>query len=374
MKILVIPTTDWIRHPVPNRLNFIFDLLAKQHDVYVLHFQLKRFSKLEARETKCRLLKADWISAEDPSTYYLANFPYHLWKIRSIVRSQDIDVVVSTNILPSFAANFAGAPIVFDYLDHLEESASIYYPGSALGEIVKWVVSRITRFNLRAANEVITVTKELADFLRQIGVKDISVIANGVDTRVLRPQPMEEAKSALGLKGIVLGYVGSLEHWVDLETVVSALPSIDATLLVVGPGLFTDYADTIKKMAKDLGVSDRIVFTGAVKYADLSRYISAMDIGLNPLKMMKKNEYAAGGKVFNYLSCGRPVLSSRMISLEKLLGDEIYYYDDAESFAMQTKAILGSEVDSEKNRRIAEQYDWTRMAKLYENVLENAFD
>ena len=286
MKILVIPTTDWIRHPVPNRLNFIFDLLAKQHDVYVLHFQLKRFSKLEARETKCRLLKADWISAEDPSTYYLANFPYHLWKIRSIVRSQDIDVILSTNILPSFAANFAGAPIVFDYLDHLEESASIYYPGSALGEIVKWVVSRITRFNLRAANEVITVTKELADFLRQIGVKDISVIANGVDTRVLRPQPMEEAKRALGLKGTVLGYVGSLEHWVDLETVVSALPSIDATLLVVGPGLFTDYADTIKKMAKDLGVSDRIVFTGAVKYADLSRYISAMDIGLNPLKMM----------------------------------------------------------------------------------------
>lgn len=372
MKILVIPTTDWIRHPVPNRLNFIFDLLAEQHDVYVLHFQLKRFSKLEARETKCRLLKADWISADDPAIYYLANIPYHLWKIRSIVKSHDIDVILSTNILPSFAANFAGAPIVFDYLDHLEESASIYYPGSALGEIVKWVVSRITRFNLRAANEVITVTKELAEFLREIGVKDISVIANGVDTRVLRPQPMEEAKSALGLKGIVLGYVGSLEHWVDLETVVSALPSIDATLLVVGPGLFTDYADTIKKMAKDLGVSDRIVFTGAVKYADLSRYISAMDIGLNPLKMMKKNEYAAGGKVFNYLSCGRPVLSSRMISLEKLLGDEIYYYDDAESFAMQVKNILKAGIDGKRYRSLAEKYDWREMACSYEKVLQKA--
>jgi glycosyltransferase involved in cell wall biosynthesis len=372
MKILVIPTTDWIRHPVPNRLNFIFDLLAEEHDVYVLHFQLKRFSKLEARDTKCQLLKADWISAEDPSTYYLANFPYHLWKIRSIAKSLDIDVILSTNILPSFAANFAGAPIVFDYLDHLEESASIYYPGSALGEIVKWAVSRITRFNLRAANEVITVTNELAEFLREIGVKEISVIANGVDSRVLKPQPMEEAKSALGLKGIVLGYVGSLEHWVDLETVVSALPSIDATLLVVGPGLFTDYADTIKKMAEDLGVSDRIVFTGAVKYADLSRYISAMDIGLNPLKMMKKNEYAAGGKVFNYLSCGRPVLSSRMISLEKLLGDEIYYYDDVESFTMQVKSILKAGIDRSRYRSLAEKYDWREMAYSYEKVLQKA--
>ena len=50
MKILVIPTTDWIRHPVPNRLNFIFDILAEEHDVYVLHFGLKRFRNLEARE------------------------------------------------------------------------------------------------------------------------------------------------------------------------------------------------------------------------------------------------------------------------------------------------------------------------------------
>ena len=53
MKILVIPTTDWIRHPVPNRLNFIFDTLAEEHDVYVLHFGLKRFQSLAARMTKC---------------------------------------------------------------------------------------------------------------------------------------------------------------------------------------------------------------------------------------------------------------------------------------------------------------------------------
>lgn len=58
MNILVIPTTDWIRHPVPNRLNFIFDTLAEEHEVYVLHFGLKRFSDLPERETKCQLLKA----------------------------------------------------------------------------------------------------------------------------------------------------------------------------------------------------------------------------------------------------------------------------------------------------------------------------
>jgi len=372
MNILVIPTTDWIRHPVPNRLNFIFDILAERHQVYVLHFRLKRFRDLEARDTRCTLVDAGWLEADDPSLYYLLNSPAHLSGIRKAVKEKGIDVILSTNILPSFLANYAGVPVVFDYLDHLEESASIYYPGTLFGRLVKFGVSKITRYNLLHAASVITVTEELKQYLRGIGAKDIAVVPNGVDTGLLRPLPADQSKAALGLSGKVIGYVGSLEHWVDLETVVRALPKLDVTLLVVGPGLFTDYGDLIRDLAKDLGVQDRVVFTGAVKYSDLSRYISAMDIGLNPLKMMKKNEYAAGGKVFNYLACGRPVLSSRMLSLQRLLGDSIYYYDDVEDFAEQVKRILSFFPDDQRYISVAKDYDWRKISERYESVLRKA--
>ena len=96
-----------------------------------------------------------------------------------------------------------------------------------------------------------------------------------------------------------------------------------------------------------------------------------MDIGLNPLKMMKKNEYAAGGKVFNYLACGRPVLSSRMISLERLLGDEIYYYDDVESFILQEKRMLASGNNEQKHIAVAKRYDWRGIAYNYARILED---
>ncbi|MCJ7445381.1 MAG: glycosyltransferase [Methanotrichaceae archaeon] len=369
MNILVVPTTDWIGHPVPNRLNFIFDILAENHNVYVLHFRLKKFQGFKPRKTKCTLIKTGWKEIDDPSTYYILNFSSHLRSIRRIIKDKRINIILSANILPSFMANFAGVPIVFDYLDHFEESASIYYPDSIFRKLVKNGVSFITRYNLKHAQSVITVTMELANLLHDFGIENVAVIPNGVDTDLLKPIQKPNAKSDLGLKGQVIGYVGSLEHWVDLELVVQALPRLNVTLLVVGPGLFTDYGEKIKTLARELDVEDKVIFTGVVRYTDLSTYLSAMDIGLNPLKKMKKNEFSAGGKVFNYLSCGRPVLSSRIVSLEKLLGNEIYYYDDLESFVNQTRFILDSNQDEMKYRLIAEKFDWRKIAFNYEEVL-----
>jgi glycosyltransferase involved in cell wall biosynthesis len=293
--------------------------------------------------------------------------------LKRLVKRERIDVILSANILPSFMANMVGKPIVFDYLDHLEESASVYYPDSIAGSVIQKVVRTITRFNLRHSKAVITVTNELKEYLTNLGIRNISVIPNGVDSSLLRPENKEEAKKRIGIEGkYVLGYVGSLEYWVDLETAIEALPKLQgAVLLIVGPGLFTDYGTYIAGRARELGVEDRVIFTGAIPYNEINWYISAMDIGLNPLKPMKKNVYAAGGKVFNYLACGRPVLSSRMISLERLLGDDLYYYDDVSSFVNQTRQIMSQGEKEEYYRSIAIRFDWGILAHHYESVLED---
>lgn len=374
MNILVIPTTDWTRHPVPNRLNFIFDILAERHRVFVLHFHLKKFQQNQPRKTKCQPVPSGPIGIDDPSLYYLLNAPFHLASLKNIVEKEKIDVILSANILPSFLANWLGVPIVFDYLDHLEESASVYYPGSMIGSLIQKCVRVVTKFNLRHAGHIITLTAELQQYLKEIGIKNISIIPNGTDTSLLQPVDKESAKQALGLGGkTVIGYVGSLEYWVDLETAVHALPELPGIiLLIVGPGLFTDYGTRISQLAAHSGVKERVIFTGAVPYEKINLYISAMDVGLNPLKKMKKNEYVVGGKIFNYLSCGRPVLSSRMVALERLLGDDLYYYDDFSSFITQTKYILKNNENKEYYRSIALRYDWKTLAKTYESVLADA--
>ena len=373
MNILVIPTTDWIRHPVPNRLNFIFDSLAKRHTVHVLHFPLGKFRNNNPRDTSCTLIESGRKSIDDPSLFYLLSSPCHLLDIRRIVKERDIDVILSANILPSFFANFSGTPVVFDYLDHLGESASVYYPDSLTGRIVQKFTATVTRFNVRRAQEVITVSSEFERYLELLGVHRVTVIPNGVDTTILTPMSRDEAKVRLNLEGrTVIGYIGSLEYWVDLETVIEALPELDVTLLIVGPGLFTDYGERVQEIAASLGVSDQVIFTGAVPFDELSLYISAMDIGLNPLKHMEKNELTIGGKVFNYLSCGVPVLSSRMRALENFFDDGIWFYDDQESFISQIGSILSHPVDGMAFRSMARQYDWKVLADRYEEVLARA--
>jgi glycosyltransferase involved in cell wall biosynthesis len=372
MKILVIPTTDWTRHPVPNRLNFIFDILAERNEVFVLHFGIGQFSNNIPRETHCTLINSGPIPAKDPSLFYLLNAPFHLASLLRTVRREEIDVIVSANILPSFLASLGDTPVVFDYLDHLEESASVYYPGSLLGRVIRSGVKAITSFNLRQSTSIITVSSDFSQYLADAGLTGVTVIPNGVDTATLSPLPTIEAKQKLGLDGPVLGYVGSLEYWVDLESVISALPSLDVTLLVVGPGLFTDYGTHIQRLADDCGVSDRVIFTGLVPFSDLGLYISAMDIGLNPLKKMAKNEMTVGGKVFNYLACGKPVLSSRMAALEHMLGDALFYYDDVPSFVSQAASILAAPGDPSRYRDIALHYDWRHLAARYEKVLVSA--
>ncbi|MDY0386284.1 MAG: glycosyltransferase [Methanolobus sp.] len=373
MNVLVIPTTDWTKHPVPNRLNFIFDIMAEKHNVHVINFKLKKFKDQKPRSTKCKLHEVTVIDANDPSSYYIFNSIFHFFKLRSILKKEKIDIVVSANILPAFLINLVKGktPIVFDYLDHYEESAATYYPDSFFGNIVKHGVRWIIRYNLKKADSLITVTNEFKDFLYSIDVKNIHVIPNGVDTSVFGIIPKEIAKNNLGLEENIIGYVGSLEYWVDLETAVKALPELDAKLLVVGPGLFTDYGDKIKSLADELGVLDKIVFTGRVEYSDLFKYISAMDIGLNPLKHEMKNQITVGGKIFNYLACGVPVLSSRMVAVENLLGNDLYYYDDVKTFVKSVKNILETQQDNQKYIDIAKSFDWKNIETKYEKVLES---
>ncbi len=367
MKILVIPTTDWTGHPVPNRLNFIFDRLAKKHDVDVCHFKL--FGE-KRRDTDCDLIPMDkGAVGSDVQTYYLSNFTRYGKKLADI--AGDYDCIVSSNIIPGAIASIQDTHVILDYLDHFPQSASMYYDGP-LSLISKTAASWITDFNLKKADGIITTTEIFKKMLSKRTDVPIRVVENGVDTDKIKRVNPEYIEKRFGLKHPVIGYVGSLERWIDLESVIKLMPTIlkrykNTQLFIVGSSLHTDFSNHLKDVAEDIGVEKNIIFTGLVSYEHLARYISAIDVGINPREPLMMNSLTMGSKVLNYLACGVPVLNKNMPAVEELFGPEdgVFGYRNDDEFMGELHKALAHEVDSS----VVKKFDWDELAEKYEKTI-----
>ncbi len=370
MKILVIPTTDWIGHPVPNRLNFIFDRLADKHQVDVCHFKMFEEKK---RKTNCNLIDMGCDDSSDVGFYYLKNFKDYSTTISNLVGKYD--VVISANIIPSAIANLNDTPIIIDYLDHFPQSASSYYK-KPMDELAAKSAELFTSFNLKKSDGLITPTDGFRNYLEKKVDKKIKVVPNGIDLDVIGPADPSEIEKEYSLGRPVLGYVGSLEKWVDLDGVIKMMPSIkdrypNATLLIVGPDLHTNHSEYLKNLSEKLGVEEDIIFTGRVDYEDLPPYISAMDVGLNPRKPLKMNRLTMGSKVLSYLACGVPVLSQNMPEIEKKFrGYGVHRYDNAEDFF----GVLAKSLTEDVHPDVVTEYDWNILSKKYEKAIFDLID
>jgi glycosyltransferase involved in cell wall biosynthesis len=384
MKVLVIPSTDWVGAPLEGRLNYIFERLANNHDIYIAYFKYKKFKKYTPRTTNCILCDMGGYNIEDFSMYYVLNALTHLARIREIIRRENIDVIISSNIMPSLMVNLVKGqiPIVVDYFDHFDESAAMYYHGSTIKRtVVRAVVHNIMRCNLRNADSIIVVSPHEINLMREsYGVfqKTIHAIPNGVDTRILKPLDKEQAKAALGLGNFpVIGFAGLLEYWIDLESVVQQLPAIlkrvgPVRLLIVGASLYSDYTKNLKNMAHTLNVEGCLKFTGLIPFSEVNRYISAMDICLNPRKNLSMNTGAISNKVLGYLACGRPILSKHNESAEEAFR-HVYAYRD-EDLANKIAELLGRNIPADTIREEALNYDWNIIAEKYMQVLREAIN
>lgn len=366
MRILVIPTTDWVGHPVPNRLNFIFDNIARRHCVDVCHFKL---FETEKRKTRCNLIPMDDKVEEGISSYYVRNIFSHGKKISTL--ACDHDVIISANLIPGYFANLCDTPAIFDYLDYLPGSAAAYY-SKPMDYLARNAAKVVSWLNLLNAEGIITPAEISKRYLENFVDGAIEVIPNGVDRSIIHASKADIIKESYELSYPVLGYVGSLEKWVDLEFVIDLLPEIkkrykNAKLLIIGPGLHTDYAARLREKVEAMDISDSVIFLGRIPYKDLAQYISSMDVGLNPRKDFKMNRMAMGSKVLTYLACEVPVLSSNMPEIEERFGPEegVFRYASEEEFLGELHRAICFNVDPD----IIKGYEWKNLSKKYERTI-----
>jgi glycosyltransferase involved in cell wall biosynthesis len=374
MKILLIPSSDYIHHPVPSRHHNIFEYLSKFHEVHVAHFHVSRDY---CRTTQLVIDEVTLFPLSSPLLHYTLNAPYHLYRIDKIIREHKIDVIVMSNVLANTAAIIAAKknniPVIFDLVDWLPDSAAAYFKNTWLQSIVRNTVWQITRINLKYSSKIITVSPTLVENLKTLGFS-AELITNGVDTDIFKPMDNEEMRKELniGSKDFVIGFAGSLERWYNLGDMITAMPELiafnpDVRLLIVGGSLFTDYEAELKKLSSELKVSDRVIFVGLKPYTELPKYIACMDICAIPLMPAQWRDIALPNKYFEYTACGKPIIMTPIQDVERIGEGNLFVYRNKNDYITLIKNLMSHPFKFSHNM---EKYSWKEKTRQFESLIK----
>lgn len=219
--------------------------------------------------------------------------------------------------------------------------------------------------------EMVTLTTEELKKNYCIPDEKVEIIPNGVDTDLFRNH--DGAKEDLGLDGFIIGYVGVLREWVDLEPVFKALRELNKEIKMIVVGKEGRFCENLE-LAKKHGVEHRVIFTGMIPYSKIPKYVSAMDVCLIPFKLSAISQAALPLKLFEYGACERPIISAEIPAVKAVLGDNVLYASHEKEYREKIM-MLYQDQDlrrrlGRKGREIVEgNYNWRKNVKKLESVL-----
>lgn len=372
MNVLAISLAD-IRRIAPQRPHHLLMRLSEQHDITVAsvparHLPLRRDVIFEELEKRVRLVDLDVGGAPSYAAEQVAGFGQR-W--RALAGAYHPDVVLSfhaTN-LPLKLSRHYGIPLVFDLCDDLGDWAgSSEAVPKVLRPLARAVATRRLRRILRAADHVVYSTPTLA---RKYAIprRRSTLVPNGVDaTKFIAASG--DHRSA---EGPVVGFVGFLGHWVALERVIEALQDprlADSRLLVVGGGPRLEH---LRQHANELGLRERVTFTGEIPYEAVPRAVSGMDVCVLPFDESQTSLHAVPLKLFEYLACGKAVVSSPLPAVVELAGTEVLFARDPDEYADQivaARALIGR--SAERRDFVVRHFGWDQLASRFDAAIQEA--
>ena len=197
---------------------------------------------------------------------------------------------------------------------------------------------------------VVSTEQEKEDIVRLYDGRrrTIEVIPAGVDLELFQPMDRSNAKRELGLseEHVVL-YVGRIEPLKGIDILLQSIALLEGgsntRLMIVGGSLDGDEElERMREMAEELGLRDRVTFTGSVSQAELPIYYGAADVFVLP------SHYESFGLVaLEAMACGTPVVASRVGGLKTFINHgECGYlipWRCPEPFAQRIETLLANE-------------------------------
>lgn len=276
---------------------------------------------------------------------------FGIW-FRRVLAKRRPDVVVTYAVPTSgwqavHECSRAGIPIVYRALDvsHLIRKS-----------VFRTIVRRKEHQVIRSADWVSANNPELARYCSQIRGSDQTVSFDRPPLDLDHFSAVEvnvfELRRRLGVPtdATVYLYMGSFFYFSGLEEVIESFSRerlANDFLVLIGGG---EREEALRDLVKKLQVSDRVIFTGVIHYDLLPQYLRIADVALNPMQASLVSHTAIPNKIFQYLSCNIPVVSTRLRGLSSSgLDSELLFcvpsssevFQEAQRIAREHKAMPG---------------------------------
>ncbi len=265
-----------------------------------------------------------------------------------------------------------------------------YVSGAELMNLpVGWLQTQERRA-LARADVVIAISDQLADRWTHLGAAPL-VIPNGSYEVVNHGGVLPS--EALRLPHPVVGLVGQLSDRIDLD-IVNAIADAGLSLLVVGP---KDPRWEPERFAALIG-RPGVHYAGPVPAEEVPSYLAVIDVGITPYRDSPFNQASFPLKTLEYLSAGRPAVSTDLRSAQWLKADLetrepetddeqiLLLADDAANFVNAVRSLTGgtggpvhtnyrpgssqvTEARADACRTFAERHSWSRRADAFASAI-----
>jgi glycosyltransferase involved in cell wall biosynthesis len=223
-------------------------------------------------------------------------------------------------------------------------------------------------------------------YIASLGIprEKITVVSNGVDTKLFTPQSI-----SLSADRPTILYIGTLADWQGLDVLLEALPAIVAQsqckLRIVGRGRGRQHKNLQKRIRK-LGLEERVSIEPAVPHHEVPALIAQADVCVAPLAYNDRNvtQGCCPIKIIEYMACARPIVAANLPVVRELVHENVdallFTPDDPAGLARCILAILN---DSSLSRRLAgsaaerarKRFSWRaaqkKLVKVYEALLRD---
>jgi glycosyltransferase involved in cell wall biosynthesis len=293
-----------------------------------------------------------------------------MWRMSRAMSAGSFDVLLFPTVY-SFVPVLSRSKKLVMIHDVIAET----YPELTLPQLSKRLFWKIkVALGRWQADRIITVS----DFSRQ-GIVDyfrikperVSVVGEASDAvfRVLENAKLPTRVAALGIDSLkrTLVYVGGFSPHKNLEVLVAVFARLaaqenftDLRLVMVGEykkEVFHSYYGSIKRQVEELGIEDRVVFTGYLSDEELVQLLNLSTVAVLPSLIE-----GFGLPAIEAAACGCPVIATSASPLPQLLGDGGLYFDPFNRDDLETALI--SLLESEDLRRRVREAGITAVRRL----------